>query len=177
MGTQSSKQSYRSGIWKSSSNGICSTLICLTQATRKPRNLDVNADSIFTRSGSGCQRDVQTTCHPVQRQDLQGFQPAARNTQEVLIGHYAESTAKASPYQLPQAIPTATAGIPTIAAGIPFLPDMPTTAPATSLHIPRPPHFYMYQQEHQTMHAIYLQQLMAAQGLPVQHLQSLHTGH
>ena len=26
-----------------------------------------------------------------QWQDLQGFQPAARNTQEVLIGHYAES--------------------------------------------------------------------------------------
>ena len=85
--------------------------------------------------------------------------------------------AKSSPYQLPQAIPVATAGIPSIAAGIPFLPGMPTTAPATSLHIPRPPHFYMYQQEHQAMHAIYLQQLMAAQGLPVQHVQSLHTGH
>ena len=58
-------------IWKSLSNGICSTLICPTQATRKPRNLDVNVDSIFTRSGSGCQRDVQTTCHPV---------PTARST-------------------------------------------------------------------------------------------------
>ena len=82
--------------------------------------------------------------------------------------------AKASPYQLP--IPTAAVGVPTITAGIPFIPSVPPPASTGNYHIPRPPHFYTYQHDPQTMHAMYVQQLMAAQGLQVQHVHSLHTG-
>ena len=81
--------------------------------------------------------------------------------------------AKPSPYQLPASV----GGIPSIAAGIPtVLPGSPATAAAAAnLQLQQAQQFYMYQQEQQTLQAIYLHQLMAAQGLPLQHVQPLHT--
>ena len=79
--------------------------------------------------------------------------------------------AKPSPYQLPTAV-----GVPTIAAGIPaVLPGAPATVAAAAVSLQQAQQFYMYHQEQQTLQAIYLQQLMAAQGLPLQHMQPLHT--